>query len=120
MTIYENILTENPNLEYKDTPITIQNLLTFKTGIFAEFPDYRELFTKPDDSLAFRVKKAEDNYTKKQFFDALATVKLDTMPGAVYKHTKLGPELCAAILENLNMEKATNLYLKNKYWTMPE
>ena len=90
-----------PNLEYKGTPITIQNLLTFKTGIFADFPDYRELFTKPDDSLAFRVKKAEDNYTKKQFFDALATVKLDTMPGAVYKHTKLGPELCAAILENL-------------------
>jgi len=90
-----------PNLEYNGTPISVKDLLTFKTGVSRDFPDITPLLQKIDDSTAVKVKQLEDNYSKKQFFKDLAQVKLDTLPGAVYVHTKLGPELLAVILEKI-------------------
>lgn len=117
-----------PNLEYNGRPITIKDLLVFKTGINRDFPDYGTLLQKRDDNTAFRVKVLEDAYTKEQFFADLKTAKLDTPPGNEYVHTKLGPELCAMILEKIYGKsyeqllndflnsigmKSSRLYLKN-------
>lgn len=89
------------NLEYNNTPITLKDLLCFKPGVFREFPDYRHLLGTMDNTTAFKIRDLEAAYTKEQFFKDLATAKVDTVPGAVYRHTKLGPELEAAILENI-------------------
>jgi CubicO group peptidase (beta-lactamase class C family) len=43
----------------------------------------------------------DKTYTRADFFSALHTVKVDTIPGTVYKYGALGPELSAHILENV-------------------
>jgi CubicO group peptidase (beta-lactamase class C family) len=89
------------NLEYKGKPITIKDLLVFKTGVKRDFPDYGTLLQKMDDNTAAKIKALEDAYTKKQFFDDLKKAKVETEPGTEYMHTKLGPELCAVVLEKV-------------------
>lgn len=89
------------NLEYKDKPITIKDLLVFKTGINRDFPDYGTLFQSQDDNTAAKFKALEDAYSKEQFFTDLKKAKVETEPGTEYVHTKLGPELCAVILEKV-------------------
>lgn len=90
-----------PNLQYNGKPIAIKDLLVFKTGINREFPDYGTLLQKMDDSTAVKIKMLEDAYSKEQFFADLKTAKVETEPGTEYVHTKLGPELCAILLEKV-------------------
>ncbi|PZR24110.1 MAG: hypothetical protein DI539_01465 [Flavobacterium psychrophilum] len=89
------------NLEYKGKPISIKDLLVFKTGIKRDFPDSATLLQTRDDNTAAKFNALEANYDKKKFFADLKKAKVETEPGTEYVHSKLGPELCAVILEKV-------------------
>jgi CubicO group peptidase (beta-lactamase class C family) len=91
-----------PNLEFKGTPIKIKNLITHRSGILTPFPDTKEIRQKfSPDSFLVHKNRLDKSYTKTDFFNALRKVKVDTLPGTVFKYGALGPELCAHILENV-------------------
>lgn len=90
-----------PNLEYQTIPVRIKDLISFKSAFDRELPDNSELKKNRDDSTCFRLKKLDESYDKKQFFEDLKTVKLDTIPGVRSKYSNLSLELSAFILENV-------------------
>lgn len=90
-----------PNLEYQTIPIKIKDLVSFKSALDRELPDNSEIRRSKDDSIPFRLRKMDENYSKKQFLEDLKTVKLDTIPGTKYKYSNLSLELSAYILENV-------------------
>ena len=57
---------EFANLQYKGKPVTIKDLLTHRTGILRQFPNYAKLLENRDDSTAFKVRKMEENYDKRE------------------------------------------------------
>lgn len=88
-----------PNLEYKNIPVRIKDLVSFKAAFSRELPDNSEIKKTNDDSTMFRLKKMDERYSKKQFMDDLKTIKLDTIPGSKYKYSNTSLELSALILE---------------------
>jgi len=102
---------EFANLQYKGQPVTIKDLLTHRTGILRQFPNYGKLLENRDDSTAFKVRKMEENYDKREFFRDLLWVRPDTSAGSVYYYSQFGPELSAHILENA-MQQDFNVQLR--------
>jgi len=102
---------EFANLQYKGKPVTIKDLLTHRTGILRQFPNYAKLLENRDDSTAFKVRKMEENYDKREFFRDLLWVRPDTSAGSVYYYSQFGPELSAHILENA-MQQDFNVQLR--------
>ncbi|MCD0469662.1 serine hydrolase [Flavobacterium sp. JAS] len=101
------------NLEYKGNPIRIKDLLTHRSGILTPFPDTKEIRQKySPDSFLVHKNRLDKLYTKKDFFNALRNVKVDSLPGTTFKYGALGPELCATILENVYKEKYEDLLHK--------
>lgn len=88
-----------PNLEYQGTPIKIKDLLTHKSGMLRQFPNYGEI--AKGDNRAFQIKKIDQEYSKEKFLGELKTSKPDVMPGTVYQYSNFGPQVCAFILENI-------------------
>jgi CubicO group peptidase (beta-lactamase class C family) len=102
-----------PNLEHKGTPITIRDLVSFKSGFEKDLPDRREIMKNDTDSMPFNLKKMEESYDKEHFFNDLKTIQLDTLPGTVYKYSNASVQLAAHILENV-YQKSYETLLKEK------
>jgi len=102
-----------PNLEYQKIPITIKDLVSFKSALDRELPDNSAIKKIKSDSTEFYLKKLDENYTKKQFFEDLKTVKLDTIPGTTFKYSNLSLELSAYILENIYHKSYEALLTEN-------
>jgi len=90
-----------PNLQYRGTPITVKDLVSFKSGLEKDLPDNRALIKNETDSTPFYLSKMEQSYTREQFFKDLKNIKLDTMPGKIYKYSNASVQLAAHILENV-------------------
>ena len=88
-----------PNLQFKGTPITIENLLTHSLGLKDKAPKkldkiYREVREGVYQNKTF-------DYTMADLLKELKTVKLNKKPGTVYEYNSVGPELLAYILEQV-------------------
>ncbi|MCR4029234.1 MULTISPECIES: serine hydrolase [Flavobacterium] len=90
-----------PNLEYNGTPITIKDLVSFRTGFDRDLPDTTELRKNRNDSSYVAFKKLDESYTRENFFQDLKTIKLDTLPGTKFKYSNGSLNLTAHILENV-------------------
>lgn len=88
-----------PNLQFKGTPITIENLLTHSLGLKDKAPQkldkiYQDVREGVYENKAF-------DYNMSDLLKELKTVKLNKKPGTVYEYNSVGPELMAYILEQV-------------------
>lgn len=88
-----------PNLQFKGTPITIENLLTHSLGLKDKAPKkldkiYQDVREGVYENKAF-------DYRMSDLLKELKTVKLNKKPGTVYEYNSVGPELMAYILEQV-------------------
>lgn len=91
-----------PNLEYEGTPITVRNLLTHQGGIPRMLPDQPGLFDNPDfDKLPDQINALQKDFSKEAFFEELAKVELDTLPGINFSYSNAGANLMGYILEEV-------------------
>lgn len=104
-----------PNLEYKTIPVRIKDLISFKSAFDRELPDNNEIRKIENDSITFYLDKLDKSYSKKQFLEDLKSVKLDTIPGTVYKYSNLSLELSAYILENIYHKSYETLLTENVF-----
>ena len=88
-------------------------MVSFKSALDRELPDNSEIKKIKGDSTCFRLKKMDENYSKKQFLEELKTVKLDTIPGIKFKYSNLSLELSAIILENVYHKSYETLLNEN-------
>ncbi len=108
-----------PNLEYKNIPVRIKDLISFKTAFDREIPDTREIRKINNDSTSFRLKKIDESYSKQQFLEDLKTMQLDTVPGYKHNYSNTSLEIAALILEkvyhkNFELLLSENFFLKTK------
>lgn len=106
-----------PNLEYKNIPVRIKDLLSFKAAFNSELPDNSEIKKTNDDRTMFRLKIMDERYSKKQFMQDLKTIKLDTVPGNKHRYSNTSLEVSALILEKVygkNFETLMNEHVFSK------
>lgn len=102
-----------PNLEYNGTPITIKDLVSFRTGFSKDLPDSDELRKNRNDSSYLAFKKVDEAYNRDKFFEDLKTLKLDTLPGTKFKYSNGSLNLTAHILENVYQKSYETLLKEN-------
>ncbi|PWB23679.1 serine hydrolase [Flavobacterium sp. HTF] len=102
-----------PNLEYQGTPITIQDLVSFRTGFNKDLPDSAELRKNFNDTSYLAFKKLDEYYSREKFFEDLKTIKLDTLPGTKFKYSNGSIQLTAHILENVYHKSYETLLKEN-------
>lgn len=102
-----------PNLEYNGTPITIKDLVSFRTGFDKDLPDTAELRKNRNDSSYLAFKKMDEMYSREKFFEDLTTIKLDTLPGTKFKYSNGSLNLTAHILENVYGKSYETLLKEN-------
>lgn len=91
-----------PNLAYNGQPITFRHLVTHQSGLPHMFPDQKDLFHNPDwDKLPFRINELQKHFSRTDFFDALARVALDTIPGVNFIYSNAGANLSGYLLESI-------------------
>ncbi|KUJ56760.1 serine hydrolase [Chryseobacterium aquaticum] len=90
-----------PNLEYNGVPIKIKDLITYETALPRGLPDESAIWAQKNDQNEFLSEKINREYSKKQFFEDLKKVKLDTIPGKKHKYSNLSLELTGFMLENI-------------------
>lgn len=91
-----------PNLQYQGHPIKLLHLVNFTSGLPDWIPATPDEITKAnDDSVAFLRSRIYEKYTRKDFFDALRLVKIDTIPGFKKQHSNGAAQLLAYILEDI-------------------
>lgn len=106
-----------PNLEYEGKPITLQDL----ANTTSRLPNWLPAFTKQiieasPDSNAYLIEKVYSSYSKKDFFEALHKVVLDTLPGTKSEHSNGAALLLTYILEKVYgafIENLVNKYVLN-------
>lgn len=87
------------NLEFEETPITIQNLLTHSLGLKEKAPNkLSDIYQKVRQG--YYENKSFD-YDMRDLFIELKTVELNKKPGTMYEYNSVGPELMAYILEQV-------------------
>ncbi|MTH16836.1 serine hydrolase [Flavobacterium sp. LC2016-01] len=102
-----------PNLEYNGKPITIEDLVSFRTGFNKDLPNTAELRKNRSDSSYLAFKKLDEAYTRENFFENLKTIKLDTLPGTKFKYSNGSLNLAAHILENVYNKSYETLLKEN-------
>ena len=94
------------NLEYQNTPITFKNLATHRGRIPNMFPNKPAIFENPNhDTLPFIINNLHKDYSKEDFFNDLALVDVDTIPGAKFGYSNAGANLLGYCLENIYNQK---------------
>lgn len=88
-----------PNLEYNGKPIRLLHLVNLTSSLPNNMPDISSL--KRSDSIFYAVVKLNEHYGREDFFRDLHSVKLDTVPGLVPRHSNAAAELLGFILENV-------------------
>ena len=108
-----------PNLEYKGNPIKIIHLANTTSLLPDWLPELpTEYKTMSADSALLSKIKWYSKLTKKDFFTALHTVKLDTIPGTKRFHSNAAAQLLAYILEDvykMPLEKLIDKYITTPY-----
>lgn len=106
-----------PNLEYHAQPIKIVHLANHTAGLTQFLPDRPDVFQHPPDSIPILLTEVQKNYSKDRFLKDLHTVKIDTVPGFVYKYSNAGAQLISFILEDVYNKSYKELI--KKYITEP-
>jgi len=100
--ISQYLTDDLPNLEYENEPITFRHLVTHQSGLPNMFPNKEGLFDNPDwDKLPFEINSLQENFSKKAFFNELAKVELDTIPGLNFSYSNAGANLLGYLLEEI-------------------
>ncbi|KAF2513944.1 serine hydrolase [Flavobacterium foetidum] len=102
-----------PNLEYNGTPITIKDLVSFRTGFDKDLPDNSELRKNRNDTSYIGFKKMDEEYNRAKFFADLKNIRLDTLPGTKFKYSNGSVNLAAHILENVYAKSYETLLKEN-------
>lgn len=102
-----------PNLQYNGKPVTIKDLISYKSAIPSVFPDDREIMKTFDDKTTFKLVEINKNYSKKDFLRDLKTTKPDTLPGTKYLYSNPSLEIAGLMLENIYEEPVEKLFKKN-------
>ncbi|MFB9080354.1 serine hydrolase [Flavobacterium procerum] len=102
-----------PNLQYNGTPITIKDLVSFRTGFDKDLPDNSELRKNRNDTSYIAFKKMDEQYNRDTFFEDLKNIKLDTLPGTKFKYSNGSVNLAAHILENVYQKSYETLLKEN-------
>lgn len=90
------------NFEYQGNPIRIKHLISHTSRLPRFLPEIiNQIVENPTDSLAFKIYKAEMEYSKEKFLSDLHKVKLDTIPGTKESYSSVDTELIAHILETI-------------------
>jgi serine-type D-Ala-D-Ala carboxypeptidase/endopeptidase len=90
-----------PNLEYKDQPIKLFQLINHTSGLPFLLPDRKDIFQHSQDSISYFVTEIQSHYTKGKFLKDLHNVKLDTIPGIKFSYSNAGAQLLGFILEKV-------------------
>ncbi|MFK7923091.1 MAG: serine hydrolase domain-containing protein [Bacteroidia bacterium] len=100
-----------PNLAYEGQPILLRHLATHQSGLPLLLPDREDIFIdNPDwDKVAFEVNRVQSGFSRDQFFDSLAQVQLDTIPGHKLRYSNAGTNLVAYILEEVYEQSFVSL-----------
>ena len=107
-----------PNLQFQGKPIELLHLVNLTSRLPNNLPDFTAEAKKvPTDSFASVVIKANQDYTKEDFFRDLRQVKLDTFPGLIPQHSNTAGVLLGYILENIYGEPYAALL--KKYFAGP-
>ncbi len=102
-----------PNLQYNGKPVTIKDLISYKSAIPSVLPDDREIMKTFDDNTTFKLVEINKNYSKNDFLRDLKTIKLDTLPGTKYLYSNPSLEIAGLMLENIYEEPFEKLLKKN-------
>jgi len=115
--IRKYIKEDYPNLEYDETPITLQNL----TNLTSELPNWmpdKDIFGKADpDSIPFILDSVHTKYSRQDFYRDLHDVKLKAAPGSVSRHCNTAAQLLGFIMEKVYGNSFENLL--KIYFTEP-
>jgi serine-type D-Ala-D-Ala carboxypeptidase/endopeptidase len=108
-----------PNLEYKGNPIKLVHLANTTSLLPDWLPDLPPAMKglPPDPALQVKINYYK-SLTKHDFFKALHTVALDTIPGTRRYHSNAGAQLLAYILEDvyqMPMDKAIEKHITGAY-----
>jgi D-alanyl-D-alanine-carboxypeptidase/D-alanyl-D-alanine-endopeptidase len=107
-----------PNLEYKGAPIKLVHLANTTSLLPDWLPELpTEMKNLSADSALLLKISYYNKLTSKDFFKALHTVKLDTIPGTKRYHSNAGAQLLAYILEGVYKMPIESLF--KKYITAP-
>ncbi|GJM29449.1 MAG: hypothetical protein DHS20C17_20840 [Cyclobacteriaceae bacterium] len=91
-----------PELQYEGYPITFQHLVTHQSGLPNMFPEIDGLFDNPDwDTLPYEINRLQRDFSREQFFEALRSIKLDTIPGYRFAYSNAGANLLGYLLEEI-------------------
>jgi len=91
-----------PNLEYENQPITFRHLVTHQSGLPNMIPNQKGLFSNPNwDKLPFEINKLQEGLSRKDFFDELKAVEIDTFPGVGFNYSNAGANLTGYLLEEI-------------------
>ena len=105
-----------PNLAYAGKPIKLVHLANTTSALPDNLPDRTATWQQANpDSIPSLILKASSTYTKQNFYDDLHSVKLDTVPGLLPRHSNAGAQLLAYILENVYQipyEKLVEKYIE--------
>ena len=94
-----------PNLQYNGNPIRLLHMVNLTSSLPNNLPDWSGLVGKiATDSLPFAIVKLNEHYTQDDFLRDLHNVKLDTVPGAMPRHSNTAGALLALLLENIYHE----------------
>lgn len=108
-----------PNLEYRKKPVRLVHLSNTTSGIPNWLPQTpKEITNASPDSTAYLRERIYGAYTKDDFFNALHTVKLDTIPGYKTRHSNAAAQLLAYILEKVyrtSIEQLIDKYILRPY-----
>jgi len=102
-----------PNLQYEGKPVTIKDLISYKSAIPSVLPDDRAIMKTFDDQTTFKLVELYKNYSKTDFLRDLKTVKLDTLPGTKYLYSNPSLQVAGLMLENIYNEPFDSLVKKN-------
>src|SRR6218665_830107 len=102
-----------PNLQYDGKPVTIKDLISYRSAFPSVLPDDREIMKTFDDQTTFKLVELYKNYSKNDFLRDLKTIKLDTLPGTKYLYSNPSLELTGLMLENIYNEPFDKLIEKD-------
>lgn len=104
---------DHPNLQYDGKPVTIKDMISYKSAIPSVLPDDREIMKTFDDQTTFKLVELYKNYSKNDFLRDLKTIKLDTLPGTKYLYSNPSLEMTGLMLENIYNKPFEKLIEKN-------
>lgn len=98
-----------PNLEYNGFPVKLYQLLNHSSGLPFDFIDRKKYNAIDRDSLINILTAEENNYSRRQFFEDLHAVKIDTIPGIKLSYSNVAAQLLSYILESVYQQSYPDL-----------